>query len=269
MRKYLIVAILSMVYASGYAQDGSLVYKIIDSLSLKMDVYYPPKYKEGENYPAIVFFHGGGWNSGTTWQFEEQAKYFAGKGMICFTPEYRVKSREQATPFESLKDAKSAMRYVRAHAQELRVDTSNIIASGGSAGGHLAAAVALVESYNDMIDDLSISCKPSALVLFNPVIDNGPGGYGYERVGEEYKEFSPLHNIRKGAPPTIILIGDRDKHIPVETVKYYKVVMEKVGSRCDLKVYEGKEHGFFNYRNEDKEYYHITLQDMEAFLESL
>ena len=104
-------------------------------------------------------------------------------------------------------------------------------------------------------------------MLFNPVIDNGPGGYGYERIGKEYKKFSPLHNINEGAPPTIILVGTKDKLIPVETVKYYKTVMEKVGSRCDLKLYEGEVHGFFNYRN--FEYYKKTLIEADKFLVSL
>ena len=62
--------------------------------------------------------------------------------------------------------------------------TIKIIASGGSAGGHLAAAAALTDRCFENTDDLSVSCIPNALVLFNPVIDNGPGGYGFEKIGE-------------------------------------------------------------------------------------
>jgi len=156
------------------------------------------------------------------------------RGLICFRVDYRVKSRQGTSPFESLKDAKSAIRFIREHAEDLHVDPQRIVASGGSAGGHLAAATALVTSFNEGSDQLSYSSVPNALVLFNPVIDNGPGGYGYERIGEAYKDFSPLHNIREGAPPTIFFLGTQDKLIPVETARYYKTVMEKVGSRCDL-----------------------------------
>ena len=187
--------------------------------------------------------------------------------MICFIADYRVKSRQQTTPFESLKDAKSAIRFIRGNAEKYNIDTSKIVASGGSAGGHLAAATALIEDYNENTDDLSISCLPNALVLFNPVIDNGPGGYGYSRIGEAYKNFSPLHNVKEGAPPTIFFLGTNDRLIPVETAKYYQTVMEKVKSRCDLHLYEGQGHGFFNYKN--FEYYKKTVAETDKFLQSI
>ena len=164
-----------------------------------------------------------------------------------------------------MKDAKSAIRYLRIHAVELNIDTIRIVASGGSAGGHLAAATALITDFNESTDDLSVSCVPNALILFNPVIDNGPGGYGFERIGEKYKDFSPIHNIAKGAPPTLIFLGTKDHLIPVETAKYYQTVMQKVGSRCDLFLYEGAGHGFFN----QAEYLSKTMLEAGRFLESI
>lgn len=113
-------------------------------------------------------------------------------------------------------------------------------------------------------------CKPNALALFNPVIDNGPGGAAYDRIGEAYLSFSPLHNIRKGAPPTLTMLGEQDIHIPVVTPQYYKLVMEKVGSRCDLELYDHACHGFFNYsKNGRNAFYQRTLDDTEKFLMSL
>jgi acetyl esterase/lipase len=149
----------------------------------------------------------------------------------------------------------------------LLIDPSKIVASGGSAGGHLAAATATINDYNENSDNTAISCIPNALVLFNPVFDNGPGGYGYERIGEAYKSFSPLHNIKSGTPPTIVFLGDKDHLVPVETAQYYKKIMEKVKSRCDLFVYEGQEHGFFNYKN--LEYYKKTVSETDTFLQSI
>lgn len=90
---------------------------------------------------------------------------------------------------------------------------------------------------------------PNALVLFNPVIDNGPNGYGFERISDKFKDFSPMDNINKGAPPTIIFLGTKDHHVPKETAYEYKTKMEQVGSRCDLKIYEGEKYGFWNHRN--------------------
>ena len=261
-----LILIFILSYSISSAQE-QVVYKEVNATKLSMDIYYPEKVDTSKVYPAMVFFFGGGWVSGDKSQFVNQAKYFSKKGLICFLVDYRIKSQNNTTPFECIKDAKSAIRFIRKNASKFRVDTTKIIASGGSAGGHLAAATALVDSFSEITDDLSISCVPNALVLFNPVIDNGPGGYGFDKIKDAYKNFSPLHNIKKGAPPTIIFLGTKDKHIPVETVAYYKIVMEKVGSRCDLKIYEGQSHGFFNYKN--FEYYKKTVLDADAFLVSL
>jgi len=269
MKKYMFLfAMIILMGSSGLSQTHEkVIYKQIDTISLSMEVYYPANYQSGETYPAMVFFFGGGWKGGTTKQFEPHAQYFAGRGMVCFLADYRVSSRHGTTPFESLKDAKSAVRYIRKHAERFHIEPDSIIASGGSAGGHLAAATALVDGFNDSTDDLSVSCRPNALVLFNPVIDNGPGGYGYERVGEQYKYFSPLHNISKDAPPTIFFLGTEDDLIPVETARYYQTVMEQVGSRCELILYEEEGHGFFNYGSRYN--YWQTVLKADEFLRSL
>jgi len=243
------------------------MYKQIDTTRLYIEIHNPDNMEAGKDYPAMVFFFGGGWKTGDRTHFINHAKYFAKRGLVCFLVDYRTRDKHKTTPFESVKDAKSAMRYIRKHASEFHIDETKIIASGGSAGGHLAATTAFIEGYNEIGDDLSVNCKPSALVLFNPVIDNGPGGYGYERISDSYLNFSPLHNLKEGAPPTIIFLGTKDKLIPVETAEYYKTVMEKVGSKCELKLYEGEGHGFFNY---DKfENYKRSVSEADKFLQSL
>ena len=250
-----------------FAQDSEQVlYKRVDTTDLYLTVFYPEKYNTDISYPAVVFFFGGGWKGGDSKQFEPHARYFSSRGMVCFLPDYRVRGRQGTTPVESLKDAKSVIRFIRKRSNDFHIDTAKIVASGGSAGGHLATATALITKYNEEFEDSSVSCIPNALVLFNPVIDNGPGGYGYERIGKMYKDFSPLHNITKGAPPTILFLGTMDKLIPVETAKYYKLVMEKVGSRCDLHLYEGEGHGFFKFK---QEYYKKTVFEMDKFLISI
>ena len=266
-RKLSLTFLILLISFSFCLAQEEILYKQVDTTALYMKVYRADTPDKTDKGPAMVFFFGGGWNSGTIDQFKPHASYFSQRGITCFLVDYRVKSRQQTTPFESLKDAKSAIRYIRAHADEFNIDPSKIIASGGSAGGHLAAATALIEEYNESSDDLSVSCVPNALVLFNPVIDNGPGGYGYERIGDAYKSFSPLHNIREGAPPTILFLGTNDALIPVETVKYYQTVMNKVDSICELHLYEGQAHGFFNYRN--FEYYKKTLMESDKFLKTL
>lgn len=261
-----VILSLSLLPSLSFGQE-KILYKEIDTTQLFMEVYSPVDLDSNQKYPAIVFFFGGGWTGGSISQFEPHARYFSQRGIVCFLVDYRVNSRQQTSPFESLKDANSAIRFIRQHAEEYYIDTSKVVASGGSAGGHLAAATALIDGYNEESDDLSISSIPNALVLFNPVIDNGPGGYGFERIGEDYLSFSPLHNVREGAPPTIFFLGTNDALIPVETAEYYKTVMNKVGSRCELFLYEGEGHGFFNYRN--LEYYKKTVLEADLFLKSL
>lgn len=252
------------VCSTFYSQE-KVLYKQIDDVKLFLDVYYPENMDTTKQYAAMVFFFGGGWKEGDVKKFERQAIYFSKRGLVSFLVDYRIQGKHKTTPFESLKDAKSSIRFIKENSKKFHIDSSKIIASGGSAGGHLAAATSLIEGFNETTDNLKISSKPSALVLFNPVIDNGPGGYGYQRIGNQYKNFSPLHNIEKGAPPTILFLGTEDIYIPVETAKYYKIVMEKIGSRCDLFLYEGAKHTFFN----SNKYYKDVLIEADKFLQSL
>lgn len=248
-----------------YTPDESILYKDIDSVKLSIEVFYPDT-KDPLN-PAILFYFGGGWQIGSTAQFAPHADHFRRKGYVTILVDYRVKSRHGTSPFESLMDAKSAIRYVKEHAEILRVDSSKIILCGASAGGQLAAACALTSLYNDSQDNLSIHTNPKALVLFNPVIDNGPEGYGYDVIGSHYKTFSPLHNVTSGAPPTLILTGTKDRYLPVKTIEYYKHRMDSVGSDCKIIYYNGQDHGFFNYRFQV--YYQKTIKEMEQFLQPI
>ena len=248
--------------------DLVLEYKKTEEASLKLYLFYPENFRNSRKYPAIVFFFGGGWNGGDIRQFEPHARHFASRGIVGVLAEYRVRNRHGTTPFDAVSDARSAIRYLRQHADQLKIDMDKIVAAGGSAGGHLAAAAATVPGLDAPDDNLSISPVPGALVLFNPVFDNGPGGYGYERIGDRYPEISPIHNIRHGTPPTIVFLGTKDHHIPVSAAEKYKELMENAGNRCDLHLFEGQTHGFFNYRR-STEYYMKTLLLADDFLVSL
>ncbi len=265
-RSILILCFFCSTFQIGFAQE-LILYKEVDTTQLFMEVFYPENREVNKGYPALVFFFGGGWIGGSRDQFKPQAEYFAKRGLVCFLVDYRIKNSHQTSPFESLKDAKSAIRFVRANASDFQIDPHKIIAAGGSAGGHLAAATALSPGFDEGTDNFGVSAIPNALILFNPVIDNGPGGYGFERIGEAYTRFSPLHNIKAGAPPTLFMLGTKDRLIPVITGEYYKMVMEKVGSRCDLILYEDQPHGFFNYSNFEN--YKKTLLASDEFLQSL
>lgn len=241
-----------------------VTYKKVDTLNLQLHVYKPAGFQTSKHYPAILFFFGGGWINGNIRQFKKQALYLASRGMVAILVDYRVKSRHNTTPFEAVTDGKSAVRYVRAHASALNIDPNRIAAAGGSAGGHVAAATDLTK-LDEPTENQRISSRPNALVLFNPVFNNGPDQYGYERVGDRYTEISPYHNIIKGAAPTLVMLGTSDKLVSVKTAEAYQTKMQKVGVRCDLILYPGEQHGFFNKEGALTK----TLRETDIFLESL
>jgi acetyl esterase/lipase len=249
--------------------DGAkaIQYKQVEDTKLFLHVFNPKDHKASDRRPAIVFFFGGGWSGGTPKQFEPHCTYLASRGMVAITAEYRVKSRNKTTPFECVKDGKSAIRWVRANAAKLGVDPKRVAAGGGSAGGHVAAATGNCPGLEEEGENLKVSSKPDVLVLFNPVYDNSSKGYGHDRVKPRWKEISPMHNIRKGAPPTIVFLGTKDKLIPVSTAQEYEKRLVAVGSRSELHLYEGATHGFFNKGKGDA--YPDTVIKMDDFLNSL
>jgi acetyl esterase/lipase len=245
------------------------VYKHASDVDLKISIVYPDDYQAGKKYPAIVFFFGGGWKGGTVQQFAHHCEYLASRGMIAMTANYRVASRNGTTPVDAVEDARSAMRWIKSSARELGIKRNKIVAAGGSAGGHLALTTATLEHINASDDDLSVSPMPNAMVLFNPVANTMPEGYGWERLGDRAKELSPYHHISEKVPPTIIFHGDADTTVPISNVEGFCKVMKEKGNRCELIVYEGQKHAFFNYGREDHKYYKLTVAEMDTFLQSI
>jgi len=246
---------------------STMVYKTIDTISLKLHIYKPKNFDTSKRYNCVTFFHGGGWNTGSPKAFRRQSMYFASRGMIAISAEYRLKNTHGTTPFEATEDAKSAIRFVRQHAKQLNVNPNAIIAGGGSAGGHLAASCGLISKFDNPNEDLSISSVPNALILLNPVIDLGPGAYAHKRIGNRFLDLSPTDNITEGAPPSIILVGTNDRIISVDMVKAFKQKMEAVGSRCDLILYKDQDHAFF--AKKPIKYFIDTTHEIDKFLISL
>jgi acetyl esterase len=240
------------------------IYKTIDTLKLELRIFKPDGFTSSKRYPAIIFFFGGGWINGTITQFQKQAVYLASRGMVAILADYRVASRHHTTPFEAVADGKSAIRYVRQHSAELGVDPDRIAAAGGSAGGHIAAATDLTK-LDEPSEIPGVSSRPNALVLFNPVFNNGPGEYGYDRIKDRFPEISPYHNITKNAAPTVVFLGTKDKLVSVQTAENYKTKMIEAGNRCELYLYPDQQHGFFN----KGESFIQTLRQADIFLESL
>lgn len=249
-----------------------VLYKSIDEVDLNLYFYRPLDFDNSKTYNCIIFFHGGAWNTGDYKQFQRHAMYFASRGMIAVSAEYRITSKHGSTPFQSLEDAKSAIRFVRSNAKYFSVNPQRIAVSGGSAGGHLAAATSTIIKYDNVRENTNVSSKPNLLILFNPILDTSPNAWGYgsfmRRVGNRKTdnpvEISPIHHLSPKSPPTIILTGTNDNKVPIEMINDYREKMNFLNIRCDVVFYEGAEHSFFN-RNK---YFIETVLESDNFLKS-
>lgn len=271
------IIFLTILCLSLNAAPQEHVYKKVGDRSLKLHVYKPSDWKAGDKRPAIMFIHGGGWTAGGFKAFAEQAEYFAERGLVAINIEYRLLPKgSKDLPLVCMHDAKSAMRWVLAHAKELGIDTARVAAGGGSAGGHLASFVAMTPGYDDPKDDLSIKIAVAALLLWNPAvgwdIDKTGLDLANRRFGDKGKVFlesSAANNIRKGAPPTLILSGSNDKVVPPVMLTKFQEKMKSVGTRCDVIFYEGQGHAFFHKNKASGRYYYETLYAADDFLASL
>lgn len=230
-------------------QNGTLhTYKTIGEIDLPLYVFQTSQTKANNKRPAIVFFFGGGWSGGSPVQFEKQCEHFAKRGMVAITVEYRVSSRHAVKIDDCIEDAKSAMRWVRAHAEELGVDPDRIAAAGGSAGGHLAACTAVMDTFDASSDNIALSAKPNAMVLFNPALAIAWD----ERMPKEFRELaqqkmngrshapiqdvSPLTFASTKQPPCIMFFGTADRLL--QGAQFYQEDSTKAGNLCEIVTYE-------------------------------
>jgi acetyl esterase/lipase len=263
------------------------IYREVNGSKLNAYVFTPPQHQASDRRPAVLFFFGGGWKGGTPGQLLPQSLYLAQRGMVAIPCDYRVLSRHGVTPQDCLRDAKAAIRWARANAASLGIDPARIVAAGESAGGHLAAATALVPGFEEGAHP-ETSSMPNALVLFNPAVllapaDGHPGLLSEAslasisaRTQGRPQEISPYHFIRAGLPPSILFHGTKDEAVPFPTVELFAKAMMAAGNRCELKAYEGQPHGFFNPgrgqgepRAEANRCFHRTIRELDAFFVSL
>lgn len=257
--------------AEGMQPDRKITYKKIGNVELQLDVFEPEQWQASDQRPAIVFFFGGGWNGGDPKQFYQQARALSELGMVAFSADYRVKSRHKTTPFECVQDGKSAIRWVRAHAAELGVDPSRIVASGGSAGGHVAGCTGVIDGHEEAGEDLVVSSVPNLMILFNPVLDTTEKGYGSKRFRpEQQTDLSLCHHVNQGVVPTLVIHGTNDTTVPFENAERFTRLMRESGNQCELVPFEGKGHGFFNgsfFRATNKDIdYGLTMKHSVSFL---
>lgn len=245
---YLILA--SGCHAPNALGQAQYVYKSVGGRKLTLDFDYPLDWKPSDNRPAIVFFFGGGWSETNLPQFKPQAEYFARRGLVCARADFRLLVRDRVWPDKCVEDAISAMRWVRAHAAQLGVDPSRIVAAGASSGGHLAACTFFAEGISAADDDKSVSPKPNAMILYNPALNlvalRSTGGAPFFAGLDDamLKRISPSLHVRKETPPTLIIDGTADELCP--QIREFVEKSKSVAAPVEAAYTEGQPHAFFD-----------------------
>ena len=240
-----------------------VIYSIVGATELKLHLFLPKPASSQGKRAAIIFFHGGGFVQGRPAQFFHHCQHLADRGLVAATAQYRLLGKGADSVGDCLIDAKAAIRWLRAHATELHVDPTKVVAGGGSGGATLAADAVMVEGFDAPDDDHTISAKPDVLVLLTPALFEPafvPGRFD--------EQFYPVNHIRSQLPPMLIFAGADDSHFPLAQMEQFHAAMVPAGNRCELQVYPG-EHGFFNYGRDDNRPYQATLRVVEQFLASL
>jgi len=224
---------------------------------LKMDVFLPAGYQDAEvSYPVMVIFHGGSWTVGETNLHWPDGNFWAKRGMIAVSVDYRLRHRDKVkVPLECVKDAKSAIRYLRANAKELKIDPSRVVAKGDSAGGQLAAATATLTDpkTNDDCFNLSISCVPQAVILTCPWFKTSP-------------DMCPPKHLREGLPPFLTFAGGADHAIPVSEMEEFHQALKAKGIPSELYIGNQGKHGFCNGRNPYNRFFYWSINLADQFL---
>lgn len=254
LKIFLYISVLLIHQCHAFGQEiiqQKQTYKQVDGRELKADIFYTSKTFSNKDNPVIAFFHGGGWAFGDPSEFHGACKRFAEKGFVTFSFQYRLSVDENGkaphpdiTPVECVKDARSAIRWLKANADPLKIDPDKIIVGGQSVGGQLTLSTAMLDDVNEASDDLSVSPKPSAMLLYSGTVNPVSPWCDY-MLGDRRSEIwsiSPYHNLKKDLPPAIAFHGKEDNVVSFWTIAFFQRETEKLGNYFELIPYEGRKH---------------------------
>lgn len=272
-----LAATLFWQWRSAGDPDVRMVYKQVAGHSLQVHVFHARGRLDARSQPpaALLLFHGGGWAHGHPSQFYPQCRDLRKEGITCISVEYRIGSRHGSTPADAVDDAQDALRWVRGQAGALHIDANRVAAGGGSAGGHLAAALGVglrqprtpkTAGNSTARDGDGLDARPAALVLLNPMLDLSPGQPDHALVAPNWHALSPMHHVAPGVPPTLVLNGTDDQDVPVRTVQAFCEQLQGSGTPCELQLFQGARHGFFNPQEDEGRHYQPALDSMRNFL---
>ena len=244
---------LCLAYGVAHASSfQTATYKKVGDRELKVDVFHPAEPATSASpRPAIAFFHGGGWVFGNRSIYHAACRRYAAMGFVCLTFEYRLSRNPDGTyphpaitPIESVKDARSAIRWTRAHADRFGIAPERIAAWGRSAGGQLVWATALCDGLDEQSDNLAISPTPNALLTFSACY-NTVQTWVERMLGSNRNriwEISPYHRLKPNHPPAIGFHGRQDTTEPWRVANWFREKTQDLGSPFELVTMENEGH---------------------------
>ncbi|SNS43527.1 Acetyl esterase/lipase [Granulicella rosea] len=222
---------------------------------LKADAYIP---NGAGPFPGIVFIHGGAWANGNRDQMAKIVKELANHGYVGFTIDYDVAPVHYPA---SLHQSLEAVRYLRDHAQQLHLDPTRIAVAGSSAGGELAALVALTPE-----------AKVKAGIILNGVLDLAALGDSSQMVTNYLggvcsstpacKAASPVDQVHPGAPPFFVGHGTADKVVPFSEAEAFVAALRAAKAQVEFFTATGAGHTYWA----SPEFYQKNVEDIERFL---
>jgi len=233
----------------------------VGGLELKLDVYRQRSHPTG--CPTLLQVHGGAWVIGSKTHQALPLMYdMASRGWVCVSANYRLSPH--ATFPDHLIDLKHALRWIREHGAEYGADPNFVVVTGGSAGGHLAALLALTANdpeYQPGFEEVDTSV--SACVPFYGVYDftdrYGVWQHGamlrlaerqimkasIEEAPEDYEKASPISRVHSGSPPFFVVHGSADTLAPVEEARFFvRALQEKAHTPVVYAEIPGAQHAF-------------------------
>jgi acetyl esterase/lipase len=222
-----------------------------------IEVYLPTR--QISTGKAVVIFPGGGYGIlAYDWEGTDFAKWLNSQGIAGIVVKYRLPKSESLTdPKEvPLLDAQRAIRLVRHHAEEWKINPSQIGVMGFSAGGHLASTLSTqytheVQRSKDDLD--TISARPDFSILVYPVISfrdaSAHSGSRNALIGPDASQelidrFSAELNVNTNTPPTFLVHAQDDKGVPIENSLLYYKALHSHQVKAALHIYPTGGHGF-------------------------
>lgn len=225
-----------------------------------------PELATGRPRPAVVFFHGGFWDTPTPTQFVPHCLHFAGRGAVAVAAETRTGSKHGTGPLEAIEDARALIRWLRSNADTFNLDPDKITV-GGAAGGALLALLTAMPKPKDLPAVDGYDCRPQALILFSALVNTAAKGAARDRFpdGRAAKRFSPANLARRKLPPMLFFHARTDRITPLDEVEKFRRRLRWRGNVCEVVCFERAEHSFFNFNVSHKNF-DLTLAKADQFL---